>query len=148
MQKKQNVLFLWTGNSGRSQMAEGLLRYLAGERFEALSAGLEPGNEVHPMAIQVMAEIGIDISSQQPKAVDVYLGKTMIHYLIIVCNKAQSTCPRIWPGLPNEKRYYWPVNDPAEISGSIEEKLSFFRKVRDELQDKITSWLNEVPAFV
>ncbi len=129
-------------------MAEGLLRYLAGERFEALSAGLEPGNEVHPMAIQVMAEIGIDISSQQPKAVDVYLGKTMIHYLIIVCNKAQSTCPRIWPGLPNEKRYYWPVNDPAEISGSIEEKLSFFRKVRDELQDKITSWLNEVPAFV
>ncbi len=129
-------------------MAEGLLRYLAGERFEALSAGLEPGNEVHPMAIQVMAEIGIDISSQQPKAEDVYLGKTMIHYLIIVCNKAQSTCPRIWPGLPNEKRYYWPVNDPAEISGSIEEKLSFFRKVRDELQDKITSWLNEVPAFV
>ncbi len=148
MQKKQNVLFLCTGNSCRSQMAEGLLRYLAGERFEALSAGLEPGNEVHPMAIQVMAEIGIDISSQQPKAVDVYLGKTMIHYLIIVCNKAQSTCPRIWPGLPNEKRYYWPVNDPAEISGSIEEKLSFFRKVRDELQDKITSWLNEVPAFV
>ncbi len=148
MLKKQNVLFLCTGNSCRSQMAEGLLRYLAGERFEALSAGLEPGNEVHPMAIQVMAEIGIDISSQQPKAVDVYLGKTMIHYLIIVCNKAQSTCPRIWPGLPNEKRYYWPVNDPAEISGSIEEKLSFFRKVRDELQDKITSWLNEVPAFV
>ena len=148
MQKKQNVLFLCTGNSCRSQMAEGLLRYLAGERFEALSAGLEPGNEVHPMAIQVMAEIGIDISSQQPKAVDVYLGKTMIHYLIIVCNKAQSTCPRIWPGLPNEKRYYWPVTDPAEISGSIEEKLSFFRKVRDELQDKITSWLNEVPAFV
>ena len=148
MQKKQNVLFLCTGNSCRSQMAEGLLRYLADERFEALSAGLEPGNEVHPMAIQVMAEIGIDISSQQPKAVDVYLGKTMIHYLIIVCNKAQSTCPRIWPGLPNEKRYYWPVNDPAEISGSIEEKLSFFRKVRDELQDKITSWLNEVPAFV
>ncbi len=129
-------------------MAEGLLRHLAGERFEALSAGLEPGKEVHPLAIQVMAEIGIDISSQQPKAVDVYLGKTMIHYLIIVCNKAQSTCPRIWPGLPNEKRYYWPVNDPAEISGSIEEKLSFFREVRDELQDKITSWLNEVPAFV
>ena len=100
MQKKQNVLFLCTGNSCRSQMAEGLLRHLAGERFEALSAGLEPGKEVHPLAIQVMAEIGIDISSQQPKAVDVYLGKTMIHYLIIVCNKAQSTCPRIWPGLP------------------------------------------------
>ncbi len=144
MQKKQNVLFLCTGNSCRSQMAEGLLRHLAGERFEALSAGLEPGNEVHPLAIQVMQEIGIDISSQQPKAVDVFLGKTMIHYLLIVCNKAQSTCPRIWPGLPDEKRYYWPVDDPASISGTTEEQLVVFREVRDELQQKITSWLNEV----
>ena len=144
MQKKQNVLFLCTGNSCRSQMAEGLLRHLAGERFEALSAGLEPGNEVHPLAIQVMHEIGIDISSQQPKAVDVFLGKTMIHYLLIVCNKAQSTCPRIWPGLPDEKRYYWPVDDPASISGTTEEQLVIFREVRDELQQKITSWLNEV----
>ena len=144
MQKKQNVLFLCTGNSCRSQMAEGLLRHLAGERFEALSAGLEPGNEVHPLAIQVMHEIGIDISSQQPKAVDVFLGKTMIHYLLIVCNKAQSTCPRIWPGLPDEKRYYWPVDDPASISGTTEEQLVVFREVRDELQQKITSWLNEV----
>ncbi len=144
MQKKQNVLFLCTGNSCRSQMAEGLLRHHAGERFEALSAGLEPGNEVHPLAIQVMQEIGIDISSQQPKAVDVFLGKTMIHYLLIVCNKAQSTCPRIWPGLPDEKRYYWPVDDPASISGTTEEQLVVFREVRDELQQKITSWLNEV----
>ena len=71
MQKKQNVLFLCTGNSCRSQMAEGLLRHLAGERFEALSAGLEPNNDVHPFAIKVMEEIGIDISAQQPKAVDV-----------------------------------------------------------------------------
>jgi arsenate reductase len=146
MQKKQNVLFLCTGNSCRSQMAEGLLRHLAGERFEALSAGLDPNHEVHPLAIQVMKEIGIDISAQQPKAVDVYLGKTMIHYLMIVCNKAQSTCPRIWPGLPNEKRYYWPVNDPAAISGTTEEQLAVFREVRDELQDKITSWLNAVSA--
>ena len=144
MQKKQNVLFLCTGNSCRSQMAEGLLRHLGGERFEALSAGLEPNDEVHPLAIQVMKEIGIDISSQQPKAVDVYLGKTMIHYLIVVCNKAQSTCPRIWPGLPNEKRYYWPVNDPAEISGTTEERLAVFCEVRDELKEKITSWLYDI----
>ena len=144
--KKQNVLFLCTGNSCRSQMAEGLHRHLAGEQFEALSAGLEPNNEVHPLAIQVMKEIGIDISFQQPKAVDVYLGKTMIHYLMIVCNKAQSTCPRIWPGLPDEKRYYWPVNDPAGLSGSREEQLVVFREVRDELQGKITSWLNDVSA--
>ncbi|MEI6691901.1 MAG: arsenate reductase ArsC [Chlorobium sp.] len=144
MQKKQNVLFLCTGNSCRSQMAEGLLRHLAGERFEALSAGLEPNNDVHPFAIKVMEEIGIDISAQQPKAVDVYLGRMMIHYLIIVCNKAQSTCPRVWPGLPNERRYYWPVNDPASITGTIEEQLSGFREIRDELQEKITSWLKDV----
>jgi len=127
-------------------MAEGLLRHLAGERFEALSAGLEPNNEVHPLAIQVMQEIGIDISSQQPKAVDLFLGKTMVHYLIVVCNKAQSTCPRIWPGLPNEKRYYWPINDPAAISGTTEEQLAVFREVRDELQENITLWLKEVTA--
>ena len=144
MQKKPNVLFLCTGNSCRSQMAEGLLRDLAGDRFEALSAGLEPNNEVHPLAIKVMAEIGIDISAQQPKAVDIYLGKTPIHYLLIVCNKAQSTCPRIWPGLADEKRYYWPVNDPAATSGTTEEQLTVFREVRDELKAKIASGLNEV----
>lgn len=143
MQKKQNVLFLCTGNSCRSQMAEGLLRHMAGEYIEPLSAGLEPGSEVHPLAVRVMAEIGIDISDQRPKAVDVYLGKKMIHYLIVVCNKAQSTCPRIWPGLPDEKRYYWPVSDPAEITGSTEEKLAVFREVRDELREKLISWMNE-----
>ena len=146
MQKKQNVLFLCTGNSIRSQMAEGLLRHQAGERFEALSAGLEPKNEVHPLAIQVMQEIGIDISSQQPKAVDLFLGKTVIHYLIVVCNKAESTCPRIWPNLPDEKRYYWPVNDPAAIAIATEEQLAVFREVRDELQENITLWLKEVTA--
>jgi len=146
MQKKQNVLFLCTGNSCRSQIAEGLLRHLAGEGFEALSAGMEPGNEVHPLAIQVMAEIGIDISSQQPKAIEVYLGKSWIHYLIVVCNKAQATCPRVWPGLPSENRYYWPVHDPAAISGTTEEQLAVFREVRDELRDSITSWLDNVSS--
>ena len=140
----KKVLFVCVGNAGRSQMAEGLLRHLAGEGFEALSAGMEPGNEVHPLAIQVMEEIGIDISSQQPKSLNVYLGKSWIHYLIVVCNKAQSTCPRIWPGLPNEKRYYWPVNDPAEISGTTEERLAVFCEVRDELKEKITSWLYDI----
>ncbi len=125
-------------------MAEGLLFHMAGERFEALSAGLEPGSEVHPFAIRVMAEIGIDISTRQPKSVFVYLGKTMIHYLIVVCNKAQSTCPRIWPGLPNEKRYYWPISDPAAISGTSEEQLAGFREVRDELREQLTSWLTDV----
>lgn len=143
-QKKPNVLFLCTGNSCRSQMAEGLLRHMAGDRFEPLSAGLDPGSEVHPLAIRVMAEIGIDISAQQPKAVSLYLGKTVIHYLMVVCNKAQSTCPRIWPGLANEKRYYWPIPDPAAISGTPEEQLAGFREVRDELREQLTLWVTNV----
>ena len=81
-------------------MAEGLLRHISGDRFESLSAGLEPDNQVHHFAILVMQEIGIDISSQKPKAVDIYLGKTMIHDLMILCDKTQSTCPNVWPGTP------------------------------------------------
>ena len=147
MQKKRNVLFLCTGNSCRSQMAEGLLRHMAGERFEALSAGLEPNTEIHPSAIKVMAEIGIDIIVQQPKSVDVYLGRVMIHYLMIVCNKAQATCPRVWPGLPDEKRYYWPVDDPAVIQGTSEDQFAVFREVRNELQDKIEAWLFDISVL-
>ena len=128
-------------------MAEGLLRHMAGERFEALSAGLEPNTEIHPSAIKVMAEIGIDIIAQQPKSVDVYLGRVMIHYLMIVCNKAQATCPRVWPGLPDEKRYYWPVDDPAVIQGTSEDQFAVFREVRNELQDKIEAWLFDISVL-
>ena len=128
-------------------MAEGLLRHMAGERFEALSAGLEPNTEIHPSAIKVMAEIGIDIIVQQPKSVDVYLGRVMIHYLMIVCNKAQATCPRVWPGLPDEKRYYWPVDDPAVIQGTSEDQFAVFREVRNELQDKIEAWLFDISVL-
>jgi arsenate reductase len=143
MHKKQNVLFLCNDNAGRSQMAEGLLRHSAEDRLESLSAGLEPDSQVHPLAIQVMNEIGIDISSQKPKAVDIYLGKTMIHDLMILCDKTQSTCPNVWPGTPFQKRYYWPINDPEAVSGTAEEKLAAFRNVRDVLKEKIASWLNE-----
>lgn len=125
-------------------MAEGFLRSIAGEQFESMSAGLEPKNEVHPFAITVMGEIGIDISRQKTKAVDIYLGKTMIHDLMILCDKAESTCPRVWPGTPFQKRYYWPILDPDGISSSKEEQLAIFREIREELKDKITSWLNEV----
>lgn len=144
MEKKKNVLFLCSGNSARSQMAEGLLRHIAGDLFEPMSAGLEPKEEVHPLAVEVMREIGIDIGEQQPKAVDVYLGKVHVHYLIVVCNRAQATCPRIWPGLMDGNRYYWPVDDPAEATGSVEEQLAVFRAVRDELQEKLQVWVEEV----
>ena len=144
MDKKQKVLFLCTGNSARSQMAEGLLRDMAGDRFEPLSAGMEAKDRVHPMAVQVMREAGIDISSQQPKGLEKYLGKELIHHLIVVCNNANQTCPRIWPGLlSQDSRFYWPFDDPAGASGTEEEQLDYFRRVRDEIRDKLEAWIKE-----
>jgi len=141
MEKKKNVLFLCTGNSARSQMAEGLLRHMASDRFEVMSAGLEPKNAVHPLAVEVMREIGIDIGAQRPKTVELYLGRVPVHYLIVVCNRAQATCPRIWPGLMDGNRYYWPLDDPAALQGSADEQLAMFRVVRDELQEKLREWI-------
>lgn len=89
-----------------------------------------------------MREIGIDIGAQKPKAVDVFLGRVPVHYLIVVCNRAQATCPRIWPGLMDGNRYYWPVDDPVEATGGIEGQLAVFRVVRDELQEKLREWVN------
>lgn len=146
MEKKQNVLFLCTGNSARSQMAEGLLREMAGDRFEAMSAGLDPREEVHPLAVKVMQESGIDISGQIPKPVEQFLGRVHVHYLIVVCDKAQATCPRIWPGLMDGHRYYWPVEDPAAWSGSADGQLAVFRAVRDELRQQLRNWLEQVTA--
>ncbi|NTV66790.1 MAG: arsenate reductase ArsC [Chlorobaculum sp.] len=142
MEKKQHVLFLCTGNSARSQMAEGLLREMADDRFVAMSAGLEPREEVHPLAVEVMREVGIDIASQKPKPVDLYLGRVPVHYLIVVCDKAQASCPRIWPGLLDGRRFFWPLPDPAEQSGTREEQLAGFRTVRDELRGKLQAWLD------
>lgn len=144
MEKKQNVLFLFTGNAVRSQMAEGLLRNMAGDRFEAMSAGLEPKEEVHPLAVEVMQETEIDISSQKTKSLDRYLGKIFVHHLIVVCSKAEASCPVIWPSLLDGRRSYWPLPDPADQSGTREEQLVGFRAVRDELRGKLQEWLKSV----
>ncbi len=138
----RKVLFLCTGNSCRSQMAEGLLRHLSGGRLEPCSAGLSPQEQIHPLAIKVMEEIGIDISDQKPKGVGTYLGKTTISIVITVCSKTEESCPRIWPGLSETNRLYWPFTDPAEAEGTEEEKIYVFRQVRDQLQEKISDWLN------
>ena len=143
MERKTKVLFLCTGNSCRSQMAEGLLRDLAGERFEALSAGMDESNAVHPLAVKVMEEVGIDISSQKPKNLGIYLGKENILHLIVVCDKAAETCPRIWPGVIDANRFSWSFDDPEEATGSEEEQLVVFRRVRDEIKAKIEEWLIE-----
>ena len=96
--RKQKVLFLCTQNSARSQMAEGLLRDMAGESFEAYSAGIDPTPEIHPCAVEAMREIGIDISEQCPKGLKAYMGKMSFNYLIIVCARAEEKCPKTFPG--------------------------------------------------
>lgn len=123
------VLFLCTGNSARSQMAEGLLREKAGDRFEAFSAGLEP-EPVKPLAVAAMAEIGIDISGQQSKDIADYLGHVHFGYLITVCDRANANCP-IFPGI--SQRLHWSLDDPAAVEGTEAERLDVFRRVRDEL---------------
>ncbi|NMB61378.1 MAG: arsenate reductase ArsC [Chloroflexi bacterium] len=132
------VLFLCTGNSARSQMAEAFLRKYGGEQFEAFSAGLEP-RPIHPLTVQVMQESGIDISRQHSKGVEIYLGKTLFHYLITVCDKAEQNCPTNWPGV--NQRLHWSFEDPAAFEGSEEEKLEKFRAIRDQIERRIKEWV-------
>lgn len=132
---KQRVLFLCTGNSARSQMAEGLLRAVAGNRFEVFSAGTEPGF-VRPQAIAVMSELGIDISDHRSKSLTEFLNDEF-DYIITVCDHANQRCP-IFPG--RVKRIHWSIDDPV-ISGSEEAQLAAFRQARDELQDRIQAFL-------
>jgi len=129
---KARVLFLCTHNSARSQMAEGLLRQLAGDRFEARSAGTE-ATRVRPLAIKAMEEIGIDISHQESKTLDRYLGEPF-DYVITVCDDANEACP-FFPGA--QSRLHWSLEDPSRAEGSEEERLAVFRGVRDELEVRI-----------
>lgn len=134
MKPRTRVLILCTGNSARSQMAEGLLRHDAGERYEVFSAGVEP-SLVRPQAIAVMHEIGIDISRQRSKSVDEFAGQ-QFDLVITVCDHASERCP-IFPG--PTKRIHWSFDDPAAIEGTEEEKLSVFRRVRDEIRARLNS---------
>jgi arsenate reductase len=126
------VLFLCTHNSARSQIAEGLLRHLAGERFEVMSAGTE-ATHVRPLAVRAMAEVGVDISGQESKTLKRYLGEPF-DYVVTVCDEANEACP-FFPGAKN--RLHWSLEDPAQATGSEEERLAVFRRLRDELRDRI-----------
>ncbi|MCC6679437.1 MAG: arsenate reductase ArsC [Phycisphaeraceae bacterium] len=136
-----SVLFVCSHNSARSQMAEGWLRHLASDRFKVYSAGVEPG-ALNPLAVKAMAEVGVDISAHKAKGIEVYLGRVPIYHLIIVCDKASQTCPRIWPGA--RQRQFWPFDDPSAATGSEHEKLEVFRRVRDEILARIEQWLTEL----
>jgi arsenate reductase len=129
---KQRVLFLCTHNSGRSQMAEGLLRALAGDRFEAMSAGTE-ATHVRPLAIRAMRELGVDISGQESKTLDRYL-REPFDYVITVCDDANEACP-FFPGA--QSRLHWSFEDPSKAEGSEEERLEIFRSVRDRIRRRI-----------
>ncbi len=137
---KQKILFLCTGNSARSQMAEAFIRKYADDRFEAYSAGLEPKG-LNPLTVKVMEEVGIDLSGQTSKSVEVYLGKTLFQYLVTVCDDADKNCPTVWPGVST--RLHWSFQDPAAVEGTEAEKLAKFREVRDLIEQKIQSWLAE-----
>jgi|GEM_PF-157731 len=140
---KPAVLFLCTNNAVRSQMAEGLLKKKAAEHFDAYSAGTEP-KEIHPLTIQVMSEVGIDLSGQRPKDLRQYLGKLPVRVAIFVCQKAEEKCPTVWPGALT--RLEWPFEDPAACQGGEEERIAKFRFVRDQIDHKIATWLTELSS--
>jgi arsenate reductase len=140
--RKRKVLFLCTQNSARSQMAEGFLRHLAGDRFEVMSAGIDPTDEIHPCAVEAMSEVGIDISEQYPKGLRTYLGKMGFNYLIIVCARAEERCPKTFPGVGT--RFSWVFEDPRRDEEILHDSmLERFRVVRDEIELKIRDWLED-----
>lgn len=141
MTRKQRVLFFCKHNSCRSQIAEGLLRQMAGDRFDIYSAGLYPA-PIHPLVYTVMEEIGINISSQVPKSVDLYLGRQPFDYIIIVCQESESECPRLYPFALHVER--WPLPDPAAVRGDPIEIADAFRNSRDTLEMKIEEWLSTI----
>jgi arsenate reductase (thioredoxin) len=131
-EERARILFLCTHNSARSQMAEGLLRYVAGDRFEAHSAGTE-ATHVRPLAVRAMDEVGVDITGQESKTLERYLEEPF-DYVITVCDDANEACP-FFPGARN--RLHWSFEDPARVEGSEEERLAVFRRVRDEIREHI-----------
>ncbi|MCL5237277.1 MAG: arsenate reductase ArsC [Nitrospirae bacterium] len=140
--KKIKVLFVCIHNSARSQMAEAFLNALGGDTFEAESAGLEPGT-LNPAAVEVMKEIGIDISKNKTQsAFDFFKKGKLFNYVITVCDETSAErCP-IFPG--HTRRLHWSFEDPSAIKGSYEEKLEKTRNIRDVIKAKIEDWLKEV----
>lgn len=136
---KPTILILCTGNSCRSHLAEGILRAAAGDILEVQSAGSKPAGYVHPLAIQVMSEIGIDISNHVSKHMNTFLNRE-VETVITVCGNADQACP-VFPGQVN--RYHWGFDDPAHATGTDDEKLAVFRRVRDEIRRAFEAYASE-----
>jgi arsenate reductase len=146
---KFRVLFLCTGNSARSQMAEAFLRAYAGEHFEIHSAGIEPKGFIFPEVLEVMRERGIDMNGQASKSVSEYLGKMHFSHVITVCGDAEEKCPTIFLNMGIHE--HWPFDDPAKFEGTDAERLEFTRRVRDQIDARIQKWVksqNFIPQSV
>ncbi len=142
---KPKVLFLCTGNSCRSHMAEGLLRHLAGDRFISLSAGSKPSGYVHQLAVEAMGEIGIRLKDHQSESIQKYLSEEKVPDLVIsVCDRAATNCP-VFPG--KVARLHWPFEDPAHVTGTVEQRKEKFRDIRNQIQEAIENWLSAGATF-
>jgi arsenate reductase len=139
--KKPRVIFLCTGNAARSQMAEALLRIYAGDQFDVHSAGLDPRG-IHPLTTRVMEEVGLDLEGQHAKSLKKYLGNTHFSYLFTVCSNAEENCPQTF--LSTGVHKHWGLEDPAAFEGTEEETLDKFREIRDEIDQRIQSWLAQI----
>jgi arsenate reductase len=136
--EKPIVLVLCTGNSARSQMAEGFLRKHHGDRIDARSAGTDAKPQVHPLAVRAMKDVGIDISAARPKDLAEFLDDPRVRHVLIVCDNANQSCPRSWRG--NFTRTFMPFDDPAAARGTEEEQLAVFRRVRDQIEQAMRTW--------
>ena len=139
--RKPRILFLCTGNACRSQMAEALLRHHWGREVDACSAGLTPKKEIHPLALRVLAERGIDTAGLRPKGVDEFLGKVPVTCAVVVCDRARQNCPHLYPFCL--QTLHWPFDDPATFEGPEEEALARFRRVRDQIDERLRQWVRE-----
>jgi arsenate reductase len=138
---KQNVLFLCTGNSARSLMAEALLRARAGDFFDVYSAGTDPRG-VNPLTVRVLREIGVDTAGLRSKGFKEFFGRLPLRYLIVVCSGADRTCPNVWPAAC--ERLFWRFEDPARSEDTDDDPLDRFREVRDLIDERIQGWLAEL----
>ena len=144
--QKHQVLFIDIANSCASQMAEALMLSIAGDKFEPHSAGLEPALEIHPLTIESMADINIDITDHFPKNIKTYIEKGTTDFVIIVCDLPEKQRPEVSSSIPETHRYYWPIYNPASAVGSEKEQRDVFDRIRDELKDKIENLVAELDA--
>ena len=143
MKPVKNILVLCAQNSARSQMAEAFLRKHGGDRFTVYSAGLHP-TDIHPFTRLVMAEAGLPLEGHCAKSVGDFLGKLSVHHLVIVCERTERECPKLFLGAL--RQHFWPFPDPGAVEGPPERQLAAFRQVRDDIERRVIEWLGDPDA--